>query len=373
MPLVYMVAGIRDAARANYHYRAGGMTDKLNKAATGAARTDAPGAAARAPDESAPSGGRDAAQGEPVGGASNAAGESARCAGDGTLHVRGLLARGGSVLVRHLLPGACTLCGGACDDALCPGCEAQFFGPGARRPRCYLCANPLGPEGVGVGVGVGVGAEAGCDSGDPAAPAAPQSAATPAPAVHAQARSANRWLLCGACLAHPPAFDRTLVAADYALPVDQLVLQLKFGHRLALAALFARLLRDVVLDQPDFLRPALLCPVPLGPQRLAGRGYNQALEIARPLARSLGLALHPRLAARVRETAAQSSVPPDQRQRNIAGAFAVPDAALVEGRHIGVIDDVMTSGRTLNELAATLKRHGAARVSNLVFARTPPH
>ncbi|WP_371875714.1 ComF family protein [Duganella dendranthematis] len=119
--------------------------------------------------------------------------------------------------------------------------------------------------------------------------------------------------------------------------------------------------------------PALLCSVPLGPRRLAGRGYNQALEIARPLARGLGIALAPQLLHRVRETAAQSSVAPERRQQNIAGAFAVPDAALVAGRHIGVVDDVMTSGRTLNEVAATLKRHGAARVSNFVFARTPPH
>jgi len=157
------------------------------------------------------------------------------------------------------------------------------------------------------------------------------------------------------------------------MPVDQLVLQLKFGHRLALAALLARLLRDAIAERPSLVLPALLCPVPLGPRRLAERGYNQALEIARPLSRSLGVALHARLASRVLETAAQSSVAPDQRQRNIAGAFAVPDASLVQGRHIGIVDDVMTSGRTLNELAATFKRHGAARISNFVFARTPPH
>jgi len=132
-------------------------------------------------------------------------------------------------------------------------------------------------------------------------------------------------------------------------------------------------LRDAVLSHPDYALPALLCPVPLGPRRLAERGYNQALEIARPLARSMGVALHAQLVARVHETAAQSSVTPERRRQNIAGAFVVPDAALVAGRHIGVVDDVMTSGQTLNELAATLKRHGAACVSNLVFARTPPH
>src|SRR5471030_1143469 len=179
--------------------------------------------------------------------------------------------------------------------------------------------------------------------------------------------------LCGQCLSQPPAFDATLVAADYAVPLDQLVLQLKFGGRLALAALFARCLRDAVLQQPGFVLPALLCPVPLGPRRLAERGYNQALEIARPLARSLGVALHPRLAQRVYETQAQSRVTPDQRRDNIAGAFAITDGGLVDGRHIGIVDDVMTSGQTLNELAATFKRYGAARVTNLVFARTPPH
>jgi predicted amidophosphoribosyltransferase len=115
--------------------------------------------------------------------------------------------------------------------------------------------------------------------------------------------------------------------------------------------------------------------VPLGPERLAGRGFNQALEIARPLARSLGIPLHARLAIRATDTPAQSSVTPDQRQSNILGAFSVaPEAIeLVRGQHIGLVDDVMTSGHTLDELAATLKRFGAARVSNFVFARTPPH
>lgn len=257
----------------------------------------------------------------------------------------GLLRRTSARVLRSLLPTSCALCGLGSDDTLCPECAAQFFGASVAVARCDCCANPLGaaPEQERQG-----------RSGE-------------------QARGASVHGLCGLCATHRPAFDVTLTAADYAPPVDQLVLQLKFGHRLALAALFARLLRDAVLRQPGFVLPALICPVPLGPRRLAERGYNQALEIARPLARGLGVALHPRLTARVRETAAQSGVAPEQRQHNIAGAFAIPDAALVRGRHIGIVDDVMTSGRTLDELAAMLKRHGAARVSNLVFARTPPH
>ncbi|MFA9218512.1 MAG: ComF family protein [Sphingomonadaceae bacterium] len=243
-------------------------------------------------------------------------------------------------LLRAALPGACALCGAACDGALCGPCRTQFF----RQPeaRCPRCANPVAPAKNRGQV---------CHSDT-------------SPAVET---------LCGACLRQPPAFDATVVACDYALPLDQLVLQLKFGHRLALAPLLAELLRDAVLQRPALVLPALLCPVPLGAQRLTERGFNQALEIARPLARALGVPLYPRLAARVHETLAQSSVAPAERRANIAHAFTLSDAALVAGRHVGIVDDVMTSGQTLNELAATLKRYGAARVSNLVFARTPPH
>lgn len=186
--------------------------------------------------------------------------------------------------------------------------------------------------------------------------------------------SAVRWP-CGACQSGKPAYDATIVAADYASPLDQLVLQLKFGGVLALAPWIAGALKLAVQAQPGFVLPNILCPVPLGPGRLRERGFNQALEIARPLARSLGLPLRHALAIRPLDTRAQSGVAPGERQANIRNAFIVaPDALqLVRGQHIGVVDDVMTSGQTLNELAATFKRFGAARVSNLVFARTPPH
>src|SRR5690606_4454921 len=120
--------------------------------------------------------------------------------------------------------------------------------------------------------------------------------------------------------------------------------------------------------------PDLLCPVPLGPLRLVERGYNQALELARPLSAALGVPLAPRLLERQVETAAQSGVAPRERRRNVRGAFALADGQPdVAGMHVGVVDDVMTSGHTLDELAGVLKRAGAARVTNLVFARTPPH
>lgn len=234
-------------------------------------------------------------------------------------------------LLAVLLPCNCVLCSASGASLLCPGCRSQFFS--ARPPRCPVCANPLPPDG-----------------------------GSTAPACRPP---------CGRCQAERPAFDATIAATDYALPVDRLVLQLKFAGQLALARLFAALLADAVQDS-EANRPALLCPVPLGLQRLSERGYNQSLEIARPLGRQLGIAVHAGLAVRVRDTRAQSSTPHGARHANIAHAFAIPDRALVEGRHIGLVDDVMSSGQTLQELAATLKRHGAARVTNYVFARTPP-
>jgi ComF family protein len=233
-------------------------------------------------------------------------------------------------LARALLPSSCVLCGALCDGAVCRPCHGQFV----TRPsgwRCPRCANPVGA------------ADAGRE--------------------------------CAGCLVQRPAFDATLAGADYSAPLDQLVLQLKFGGKLALAPWFAEVLRDAVLQHRGFLLPQLLCPVPLGPQRLVERGFNQALEMARPLARHLGIPLCERLAIRTLDTRAQSGVAPDQRRRNIRNAFAVAPELLsrVRGQHIGVVDDVMTSGHTLGELAATLKRSGAARVSNFVFARTPPH
>jgi ComF family protein len=227
-----------------------------------------------------------------------------------------------------LLPAQCALCGIGCPQVLCSPCRAQYLGQ--LRHRCRQCANPLADIEVA--------------------------------------------LLCGRCLRQRPAYDATITAFDYAAPVDQLLLQLKFGARLALAPLLAELLHVAIQQQSVWDAPQLLCPVPLGPARLAERGYNQALEIARPLARLLDVHLQPRLALRVRETRAQSGVAPQERQANLAHAFAIaPDhAALLQGCHVGIVDDVMSSDHTVDALAAACKRAGAAKVSILVVARTPP-
>jgi ComF family protein len=108
--------------------------------------------------------------------------------------------------------------------------------------------------------------------------------------------------------------------------------------------------------------------MPLHPERLAQRGFNQAVEIARSLARRTGLAVRPRGARRVKHTAPQAELPYEERERNVRGAFAC-DLDL-SGKCVAVVDDVMTTGATLNELARVLKRAGAARVENLVVARS---
>lgn len=227
------------------------------------------------------------------------------------------------------LPSSCALCGIAGPDNLCGPCRQRYFSH--ELPRCVQCGLPLGDIAHGV----------------------------------------ER---CGECLQNDRSFDATVVVADYAAPVDHLVLALKFGGQLALASLFGRLLRDAMLDRRGGTLPDMLIPVPLGAQRLAERGFNQAHEIAKALAQAIAVPLAARLLERARDTQTQSALPLSERHRNVRNAFAVNagGADMLRGRHVALVDDVMTTGETLNEIAATLKRYGAARVTNLVFARTPP-
>jgi len=154
-----------------------------------------------------------------------------------------------------------------------------------------------------------------------------------------------------------------------------MVLALKFGHQLALAPLFARMLRDAILQYTPASLPDVLCAVPLGERRLRERGFNQATEIARPLAKHLGIPFAVQAIHRIRETSQQSSLTPVARVKNVINAFMLDETWLskVKGTHVGIVDDVMTTGMTLHEIATMLKRFGAAKVTNYVFARTPPH
>ncbi len=224
----------------------------------------------------------------------------------------------GANLAAALLPQDCYVCGsGGAGSLLCPGCKAGL--PHLAGPHCPVCAVPT----VG-------------------------------------------GTLCGACLKTPPHYDATVALYAYAFPVDRLVQGLKYRARLPLAGHFAQAL--AARRGPSVVDCIL--PLPLHPRRLAERGFNQAQEIARPLARRLGLPLLTFACERRLDTAPQASLPWEERRRNVRGAF---ECRLdLSGRSVAVVDDVMTTGATLNELARTLKKHGAARVINWVVARTLP-
>jgi ComF family protein len=213
--------------------------------------------------------------------------------------------------------GSCFLCRGAAEGVLCAACDADL--PRLTGSTCPRCALP-----------------------------------------------AQEGALCGRCLARPPAYDATVAALAYAFPADVLVRALKFHGELALAPLLGRMLAARL---PRGVRVDFLLPMPLSAARLRERGFNQSLEIARQVAAATGCPLAPFLAERSRDTPPQLGLPVAERERNVRGAFCCTrDLARAE---IAVLDDVMTTGATLEELAATLKRAGAARVVNWVVARTP--
>lgn len=171
--------------------------------------------------------------------------------------------------------------------------------------------------------------------------------------------------VCGSCLLHPPHFDGTLASWPYEFPCDKLVQALKYRAQLALAGFFARRLASRPLPEVD-----LIVPMPLHAKRLTERGFNQALEIARGLARHLGRPIEPRGVLRVKHTLPQTELPYEERAKNVRGAFLCK--LDLSGARVAVLDDVMTTGATLNELARVLKRAGATRVENFVIARTVP-
>jgi ComF family protein len=215
----------------------------------------------------------------------------------------------------RLLPQDCFLCGApAGDDLLCKACIASLPQmPAALCPRCAL----------------------------------------PAPGAS----------VCGACLKTVPHFDATHAVFRYEFPLDRLIQSLKYAHRLACAGFLGRMLTQVALP----FRPSLIVPVPLSAARIAERGFNQALEIARPLLRALDVPVELAHIHRRRDTSPQAGLPWKQRAMNVRHAFECEID--LTGHAVLVVDDVMTTGATLGELAHTLKAHGAARVENLVVAR----
>jgi ComF family protein len=171
--------------------------------------------------------------------------------------------------------------------------------------------------------------------------------------------------LCGACRVDPPGWDWARAGAEYDGVVRDAIHAFKFRGKRALARPLAALIGE---QWPSVARDvAALVPVPLGRPRERERGFNQSALLAERLARALGVAVQPRWLARVRDTQPQSDLGATERRANVRGAFAA--RVEVAGRHVVVVDDVLTTGATVAECARALRAAGAARVGVVAVAR----
>lgn len=230
------------------------------------------------------------------------------------------------IAARGLWPpraGLCAVCRQGCRGGLCADCRQGFAPP---RPRCLRCARTLAQ-----------------------------------PAV------------CGECARVPPAFDRCVAWADYASPWRELIAGFKYRQRVELAGAFAAGLAEAIRSVDGAAGIERVLPVPLASQRLRERGYNQAWEIARRVARALRLPASVDVLQRLRDTAHQIGMTREQRERNLRDAFYVDTSRRrgVAGQRVALVDDVLTTGATAQAAALALRRAGAAGVELWVLARTP--
>lgn len=174
---------------------------------------------------------------------------------------------------------------------------------------------------------------------------------------------------CGQCLMRPPYFEQTIAAFDYAYPIDRCISHFKYQHQLHLAQPLAHSLIQALSQQMTLL-PDVCVAMPLHPKRMAERGFNQSLELAKQLSQHFPLAIS-HACERVIDTPRQVGLPQSKRIRNVRGAFRC-DRSLA-GKRVAIVDDVMTTGASLNELAKQIKKSGAAHVQCWLIARTQPH
>jgi ComF family protein len=220
-------------------------------------------------------------------------------------------------LMQQLLPRRCVLCDAPTRVArICAGCDVEL--PRLPLARCGVCAVPLASGNV-----------------------------------------------CGACLQAPPAFDRVSAVFAYAFPIDALIHAFKYGQQLSLAPVLGEALAASAAYDAD-----VLVPMPLAPRRLSERGFNQALELARFVSRRHAIPVVATRCRKVIETPPQAALPWKERAKNVRHAFACD--ADFSGLRVAVVDDVLTTGATLNEFARVLRKAGAVSVAGWVVARTLP-
>jgi len=179
-------------------------------------------------------------------------------------------------------------------------------------------------------------------------------------------------LTCGQCSRRAPAFEQVVALWHYGFPVDTLISRFKHNRQWPLGRLMAEMLSSGLQHRyaEGLARPDLLLPVPLARRRQRERGFNQAALLARWLSKRLAVALNERLLQRTRETPAQQSLDAKARRRNLQRAFALVDEGVVEGLHVAVVDDVLTTGATAQAIAALLRGAGARQVDVYCLART---
>ena len=226
-----------------------------------------------------------------------------------------------AAVARWLWPARCALCGqpGQQGLDLCAPCEADFP---LNDNVCEHCAEPL-------------------------------------------PREQSQPTLCGACLQRPPSFDACVAPFRYAFPVDRMIQRLKYGRELCHGRILGQLLARHLARRDT--RPELVIPVPLAPRRYRERGFNQARELAAPLCRSLGLVLRSDLVMRHRETREQAGLDRKERSKNMRDAFALMSP--LQARHIAIVDDVVTTGSTVNDLSKLLRNAGAEWIEVWAVAR----
>jgi ComF family protein len=180
--------------------------------------------------------------------------------------------------------------------------------------------------------------------------------------------SSNSDQICGKCLNQTPRFDRCHAPFSYGYPLSGLISDFKFNQKLYSGRLLAELLINSI-EKNRVELPDLIMPVPLHPARLKERGFNQALELAKPVGLHFNIPIDTKNCKRTKATATQSTLDKKIRIKNMRGAFEI--VRKVKCDHLVLIDDVVTTGTTVNELAKVIKSSGVKRVDVWALARTP--
>ena len=170
--------------------------------------------------------------------------------------------------------------------------------------------------------------------------------------------------LCGSCILSPPPFDNIQALFEYEPPISLLIHQLKFSGNLLIARFLATKWIDYLKNT---MRPDLILPVPLHHTRLSERGFNQALEIAKPIGKYFQIPIDTRSCIRIKNTQAQSSLPASKRKHNLKNAFGLSRSISV--RHVAILDDVVTTGNTISEIAHLLRKVGVEQIDTWCCAR----